>query len=167
MREFAATELENGSIELGITHILESEALSRKFGMNDLLVGVRALAGRLLLRGGRIEEALERATKAMREIRAGVELAHLVPLALSEVHDALGNREDASHFIALAYEQLSATLIDLDPEVRDRSWDQVPNHREIRARWAVIGPRTQSLDLPSMDAPLGRPFRSLLGASPW
>jgi hypothetical protein len=106
-----------------------------------------------------MEEALEWATKAMRELRAGVELAHLVPLALSEVHDALGNREDASHFIALAHEQLSATLSDLDPDMRDRSWAQVPSHREIRARWAVIGPRTQTLDLPAADAPLGRPLR--------
>ncbi len=159
LREFAATELENDAIELGTAHILEAEALSREYGMNDLLVGVRALAGRLLLRRGRIEEALEWATKAMRELRAGVELAHLVPLALSEVHDALGNREDASHFIALAHEQLSATLSDLDPDMRDRSWAQVPSHREIRARWAVIGPRTQTLDLPAADAPLGRPLR--------
>jgi tetratricopeptide (TPR) repeat protein len=159
LREYAATELENDAIESGIDHVLEAEALCREFGMNDLLTGVRALAGRLLLRGGRTQEALDWTSRAMRELREGVELAHLVPLALSEVHDALGNRDDASHYIAQSFEQLSAMLSDLEPAMRERSWLQVPSHREIRTRWAVIGPRKQQFDLALAEAPLGRPLR--------
>ena len=154
LREYAATELENDVIESGIDHALEAEALCREFGMNDLLVGVRALVGRLLLRGERTQEALDWTSLAMRELRDGVELAYLVPLALSEVHDALGNRDDASHYIALSYEQLSAMLSDLEPGMQERSWLQVPSHREIRARWAVIGPRKQRFELASAEAPL-------------
>ena len=124
--------------------------------MNDLLVGVRALAGRLTLRAGRPDEALEWATKAMREIRPGVELAHLVPLALSEVHGALGHDEEAAHHITLAHEQLTLMLSALEEGLQERSWSHIPNHRAIQTRWSALQPRREIFRLPSTSAPLGR-----------
>ncbi|MFQ5474107.1 MAG: tetratricopeptide repeat protein, partial [Dehalococcoidia bacterium] len=43
LREFASTELENNEVESGVAHALEAERLCSKYGMNDLLIGVRAL----------------------------------------------------------------------------------------------------------------------------
>ncbi|MEE9297555.1 MAG: tetratricopeptide repeat protein [Acidimicrobiia bacterium] len=160
LREFAAIELENDAIDSGIDHILEAESLCREYGMNDLLVGVRALAGRLTLRAGKTQEALEWSKKAMREIRPGVELAHLVPLALSEVHGALGDDEEAAHYITLAHEQLTSLLSGLDDTTRRRSWTHIPNHRDIYARWLALQPRRKTVDLPAADSPLGRRLRA-------
>jgi len=156
LRELAAVELENEAIDEGVTHILEAESICREFGMNDLLVGVRALAGRLTLRAGKPNEALDWATKAMKEIRPGVELAHLVPLALSEVHGVLGNETEAAHFITIAHEQLTEVLSGLDAGIRARSWTHIPNHRDIKGRWSALQPRREAARLPSADAPLGR-----------
>ncbi len=156
LRELAAIEFENDTIDEGVEHILEAEAICREFGMNDLLVGIRALAGRLTLRAGRPDEALDWATKAMREIRPGVELAHLVPLALSEVHGVLGNDEEAAHHITLAHEQLTLMLGALDEDLQEQSWSHIPNHHAIQARWSALQPRREIFKLPSTNAPLGR-----------
>ncbi len=159
LREYAAMELENGSVESGIEHIFEAEALCREFGMNDLLVGVRALAGRLLLKAGQIEEALEWSSRAMRELRKGVEFAHLVPLALGEVHAELGNTEEAAHYVGEAHKQLTTMLLDLDPESQKLSWTKVPSHRAILSRWESVAPVQREVLLSSVEAPLGRPLR--------
>jgi len=156
LREMAAIEFENDAIDEGIVHILEAEAICREFGMNDLLVGVRALAGRLALRAGRPAEALDWATRAMREIRPGVELAHLVPLALSEVHGVLGHDEEAAYYITLAHDQLTSMLTALEQDLQKRSWSHIPNHQAIQARWSALQPRREIFRLPSIDAPLGR-----------
>jgi DNA-binding SARP family transcriptional activator len=159
LRELAAIELENGAIDSGLEHILEAESICRDYGMNDLLVGVRALAGRLALRAGRTEDALDLATRAMREIRPGVELAHLVPLALSEVYGKLGNDEEAAHHITLAHDQLEMMLGGLDADLRHRSWTAIPNHRDIQARWSALQPRTRDVRLAATSASLGRAVR--------
>jgi hypothetical protein len=160
LREYAAAEMLNDAFESGIDHILDAEALCTEYGLNDLLVGVRALAARLLLRGKRLPEALERASVAMRELRKGVEFAHLVPLALSEVQDAMGNTDEGTRSIEAARSQLSAMLEDLEPEERARSWARVPNHAAIHARWMATAPTTANFELPAVDAPLGRALKA-------
>jgi tetratricopeptide (TPR) repeat protein len=140
LREYAATDLENGNIASGTKHILEAESLCADFGFNDLLVGVRALAARLLLRDGRVEEAETRARRAMRELRTGVEFAHLVPFAACEVDDVLGRTESADAHIANSKSQLDAMLSELDPDQRERSWAAIPNHVSIAARWRSATP---------------------------
>jgi DNA-binding transcriptional ArsR family regulator len=159
LRELAATELENDHIDAGIKHVLEAEALCREVGMNDLLVGVRALAGRLHLRAGMTDEALEWSMRAMREIRPGVELAHLVPLALSEVHLEMGDEAESAHYIEKAHEQLSAMLADLPPEAQAMAWNNIPNHRAIEVRWSALQPQTETFALPLSEAPIGRPLQ--------
>jgi len=156
LREMAAVELENHAVEIGFDHARQAEQLCREYGMNDLLVGVRALAGRLALRLGRTDEALDWATKAIREIRPGVELAHLVPLTLSEVYGAMGNDAEASHYITLAHDQLEQLLDGLDEPTKTLSWEQIPNHRAIKKRWLELQPRLETIVLPRSDAPLGR-----------
>lgn len=158
LRELAAIELENGRIGSGIGHILEAESLCREVGMNDLLVGVRALAGRLFLRAGKTEEALDWSMRAMREIRPGVELAHLVPLALSEVHGEMGNAEEAAHYITRAHAQLSLMLSDLPLDKQKQAWTKIPNHRAIQKRWLQLQPLMREVELPTTDAPIGRPL---------
>jgi hypothetical protein len=158
LRELASVELENNLISEGLEHVFEAEDLCREVGMNDLLVGVRALAGRLLLRAGRVEDALEWSQKAMREIRPGVELAHLVPLALSEVFGEMGQVDKAARYITLAYEQLSVMLSDLPTHAKNRAWANIPNHRAIRNRWTKLQPLQRSFLLPLDEAPSGRPL---------
>ena len=94
----------------------------------------------------------------MREIRPGVELAHLVPLALSEVYGEMGDTEEAAHFITKAYDQLAALLSDLPDEARRLAWENIPNHKAIHDRWAAHQPQRQRVELPIEQAPVGRPL---------
>ncbi|HSM02565.1 MAG TPA: AAA family ATPase [Acidimicrobiia bacterium] len=156
LREYAASQLEAGRLEAALSNATEGERLCREFGMNDLLVGIRALIGRIQLRLGNLEAAETAADRAMREIRPGVELAHLVPLALSEVAEAKGEREEAGRLIDMAYKQLTETLSGLPSEVRAHALESVPANRAIAEGWRERQPDVVLVRLPSNDAPAGR-----------
>jgi hypothetical protein len=148
--------MESGELLSALKNAAEAEQICREFGMNDLLVGIRALIGRVQLRLGHIEEAADSADRAMREIRPGVELAHLVPLALSEVAEARGDHEEAGRLIDMAYKQLTETLAGLPQPVRAQSLENVPSHRSIAEAWRRRQPEVAIHHLPSVDSPAGR-----------
>ena len=156
LREYAAYQLESDQLDAALKNATEGEQLCREFGMNDLLVGIRALIGRIQLRLGDLDAAEEAADRAMREIRPGVELAHLVPLALSEVAEARGDRDEAGRLIDMAYKQLTETLSGLPAEVRTHALESVPAHRAIADGWRQRQPDVATVQLPSSEAPAGR-----------
>jgi len=156
LREYAAYQMEAGDLDAALKNATEGEQLCREFGMNDLLVGIRALIGRIQLRLGDLDAAEDAAGRAMREIRPGVELAHLVPLALSEVAVAKGDQEEAGRLIDMAYNQLTDTLAGLPSEVRAHALESVPSHRAIAEAWRHRQPDVTVVRLPSTDAPAGK-----------
>lgn len=156
LREYAAFELENADYAPGLSHAQEAERLCKEFGMNDLVVSVRALIGRLYLRLGDTAKAEEAATRAMREIRPGIELAHLVPLALAEVAESKGSEDEANHLVAMAHRLLGDTLSGLPEHVRSRAQRSIPSHAAITEAWRRRQPETAVFLLPSRDAPVGR-----------
>ena len=146
LREFAAYELEAHRFESGVDHARSALALCREHGMNDLAVGVRALLGRLLLRVGEPNEAEKMCDLAMREIRPGIELAHLVPFARSEVLRAMGEHLLADRYLDEAHELLLRTLSELPEELVALSLGAIPNHRELHTLWTERQPVTAVLE---------------------
>ena len=156
LREYASFELETGYFERGLDHALEAERLCKEFGMNDLAISVRALVGRLYLRHGDVAKAHEAAMRAMREIRPGIELAHLVPFALAEVAEAKGDEEEADRLVAMAHRLLLDTLAGLPDDVRSRAQESIPSHAAITEAWRRRQPEIAVFLLPSREAPVGR-----------
>ncbi len=156
LREYAAFELESGAFQSGLAHALDAELLCKESGMNDLIVSVRALVGRLLLRVGEVERAKDVASRAMREIRPGVELAHLVPLALAEVAEAQGELDEADHLVALAHRLLTETLSGLPESIKTKSQESIPSHAAITEAWRKRQPVKSVFLLPSREVPVGR-----------
>jgi len=124
--------------------------------MNDLAISVRALVGRLYLRHGDVAKAHEAAMRAMREIRPGIELAHLVPFALAEVAEAKGDEEEADRLVAMAHRLLLDTLAGLPDDVRSRAQESIPSHAAITEAWRRRQPEIAVFLLPSREAPVGR-----------
>jgi tetratricopeptide (TPR) repeat protein len=156
LREYASYQMEAGDHSPALKNAIEAEQLCREFGMNDLLVGIRALIGRIYLRLGELDQAEESAGRAMREIRPGVELAHLVPLALSEVAEARGDQEAAGRLIDMAHKQLMETLSGLPSQVQAQSLESVPSHRAITEAWRRRQPEIGVFFLSSVETPAGR-----------
>ena len=161
LREYAAFELSAELYEKGRQHALEAEEICAKHGMTDLLVGIRALAARIHLRLGDIDRALEYGDKAMREIRPGVELAHMVPFALSEVYAAIGDRTKHHQYIDHAYRQLMETLGGLPESLRHQAIAKVPAHSAIVEAWSQQRPEQVSVELPTISAPVGKPLEEV------
>jgi tetratricopeptide (TPR) repeat protein len=158
LREYGYFELEQGSPSNGLRHVLEAEDLCRKYGMNDLIVGVRALMARLYLRVGDLEAALSAGSSAMKEMRPGIELAHVIPFALAEVYEALGEEEPAARLISLAHQQMTDALHGLPAELRRRALEEVPHNSAIATSWKRRQAHVIEYPLPATDAPLGRPL---------
>lgn len=156
LRDCAAFELHQGQLDLGLVHALEAEALCKEHGMNDLVVGVRALLARLLTRLGQVERAHEYARRAIREIRPGIELAHMVPFAMGEVLEARGEDEDGMRYFLESHDLLMATLKGLPTEMLTMSLASVPAHRVVHEKWRSQQPEVITVELPSALAPVGR-----------
>jgi DNA-binding SARP family transcriptional activator/biotin operon repressor len=158
LRELASFELEGGDPDEGVRHALEAERLCDEYGMNDLVVGVRALLGRLHLRRGDVDEARRAAESALREMRPGIELAHSVPFALGEVLLALGEHERAERYVASARGLLTETLSGVPEELRESALQHVPLNAAIVETWRRLAGEIVRVTVPAATAPLGRPL---------
>jgi DNA-binding SARP family transcriptional activator/tetratricopeptide (TPR) repeat protein len=158
LREYAYFELDHGEPQRGIAHALEAERLCSEYGMNDLVVGVRALLGRLYLRIGDVDRALRVAESAMREIRPGIELAHIVPFTLAQALLEAGESARAEKLIASAYEQLTETLSGLPDDLKRSALTSVPHNAAIAEAWRNLRGEVATFRISSARAPRGRPL---------
>lgn len=158
LREFAYFELEHGDPERGVAHALEAERLCTDHGMNDLVIGVRALLARLLLRQGEVDRAHRAAESAMREIRPGIGFAYMIPFTFAEVLLAEGETEKASRLIATAHDRLNEALAELPEEIRSSALANVPDNAAILAISRDLRGEVAARSLPALDAPAGRPL---------
>ena len=158
LRDFASFELAWDRPAAGLTHALEAESLCKDHGMNDLVVAVRALVARLYLKAGDSSKALEYARRALREIRPGIELAHMVPFSMGEVLEAQGDHEEAMRQFLRSHDILMTTLQGLDEEHLAMSLANVPAHRIVHEKWRSQQPEIREIRLPSIAAPTGRPL---------
>jgi tetratricopeptide (TPR) repeat protein len=158
LRDFAAFELSWSQATAGLAHALEAEALCKDHGMNDLVVAVRALVARLYLRDGNLEKAAEYARRAMREIRPGIELAHMVPFSMGEVLEAQGERDEAMRYFVQSHDLLVGALRGLDERHLAMSLENVPAHRIVHEKWRSQQAEIVEVRLPSIAAPTGRPL---------
>ncbi len=158
LRHYATFELAQGRAESGLSHALEAEALCKEHGMNDLVVAVRALIARLYLQTGDNDRAYEYARRALREIRPGIELAHMVPFSMGEVLEARGDHEESLRQFLRSREMLLSTLQGLDSEHQAMSIATVEAHRIVEEKWRSQQPEIREFRLPSIAAPTGRPL---------
>ena len=158
LRDYAAFELISDRPTDGLYHALEAELVCKEHGMNDLVVGVRALVARLYLRSGHTDRALEYATRALREIRPGIELAHMVPFAMGEVLEAMGKPKESMRYFLDSHNLLMATLHGLPPTMLETSLSKVPAHRIVYEKWRSQQPEIREVRLPAAAAPSGRPL---------
>jgi len=156
LRLLAAFELESDRARQGLPHALEAEALCKEHGMKDLVVAIRALVARLYLRSGDSALAFEYSDRAMREIRPGIELAHMVPFAMGEVLDARGDHVEAMRYYLQSHELLMTTLRGLPPSMLETSLSTVPAHRTVHEKWRSQQPEVREVLLPAKVAPSGR-----------
>ena len=158
LRDFAAFELASGRHLDGLAHALEAEALCKEHGMNALVVVVRALVARLYLKSGDVDRAFEYARRALREIRPGIELAHMVPYAMGEVLEAKGQHAEAMRNFLHSHDLLMNTLRGLPPTTLKMSLANVPAHRIVHEKWRSQQPEVTEVRLPAAAAPFGRPL---------
>jgi hypothetical protein len=126
--------------------------------MADLAVSIKALRSRLLLAAGRTQEAVASAREAMRGLRPGIELAHLVPFAYGLALSAGTQLSEADRHLEMAHDQLLASLGDLPPGDREAALVAVPAHREVIEAWTQRRPRRTAQRLARVGVPTGRPL---------
>jgi tetratricopeptide (TPR) repeat protein len=156
LRAYATAEVEAGTIESGMTHAKEAIRICDSAGMQDLRISVLPVLARLLLATGQPQRALELTSEAMRHLRSGIEMSHLIPLVHASALKAVGSRTEADSHFDLAYRGLMRLLAGLEREHRDRALNDVPGHREIVERWLERRPRQIEVRIASAQAPSGR-----------
>lgn len=155
LREYGSAELGAGNAQNALIRASQAEALCEKTGMDDLIIGVRALKGRALLELGRPEEAVAETAKAVKTLRPGMEFAHLVHFSHGLVLEELGEHSAAYAQFERAYKMLLDSVADLGPDDREQAL-LVEDHAGIIDWWRTTQPQVSEHLIASIDAPTGR-----------
>ncbi|MEX0825652.1 MAG: AAA family ATPase [Acidimicrobiia bacterium] len=160
LREYASSKLAAGQSESALDHARRAERICREIGMDDLLIGVLGLQGRILLDLGRIEEAYKVTEAATSAMRPGIELAHLIHHAHGLALHSVGEHARSQREFERAYEVLMEIVSDLTPEDRQLALETVPEHGMIVEWWLSKRPIVEQFAIASAEAPTGRPLRA-------
>ena len=155
-RSLAALELDEARYPQAQEYLDRALTISRHLGMTHMEAPLLALKGWALACQGRIREGLQSAEAAMHRLEPDVEQGYLIPYRYAQVLQAAGRAQDARRAIARAYRLLQQALAPLSPEQRQRSLQNVPEHRAIVAAWQQAQPKRVTVSLPSADAPRRR-----------
>jgi hypothetical protein len=128
--------------------------------MHDVVTGIQALKGRLLLALGRNKDALKATTEAVSTPNTGTELGHLVPYSHGLVLLAVGRSREADRYLDAAHDGLVAMLSDLSEADRRSALRNVPIHRELTETWTSRQPLQVLHRMAAADTPSGRPVRA-------
>jgi DNA-binding SARP family transcriptional activator len=159
LREYASSELAAGLFESALDHATRAEKICRDIGMDDLVIGVLGLQGRILLELGRVREAHDMTAAAIAAMRPGIELSHLIHHAHGLTLHSMGRHAESQLEFEKAYEVLMEIVSDLTPENRQLALEKVPEHAMIVDWWLSKRPVIERFTVASTDAPTGRPLR--------
>jgi tetratricopeptide (TPR) repeat protein len=155
----ARIALDAGSPSTARSHIDEARASCAELDLKDVAPSVESLASIVALESGEPELALDLARRATGMLERGAEEAHIVWYRLYVAADTAGEDDEARDALNHASRLLRALTDALPPEVRESARTQVPDHRAIVAASERTFATEQTVTLPRVDVPLGRPVR--------
>ena len=156
LRHLGDVELEIGDPEESLSPLAEATEICKRSGMEDLVVGIRALHGRALLACGRPEDADAETAAAAAELRPGIDQGYLVSHARALVLREIGDPDAADRHLQMAHDGLMEMLADLEEADRTRAIDNIPMHAAIVAQWQRQRPRVETSRIGATGAPGGR-----------
>ncbi|HEX6221277.1 MAG TPA: AAA family ATPase, partial [Acidimicrobiia bacterium] len=160
LRSLSLVEMANGDLESAQEAIDRAERVAREVGYDEITVDLLSLRGLIEMLRGHVEDGLAMTRRAAEHVTAGVERRYLIHHRHAMAADAAGDTEESRSAALRASAELEHVLFGLDEEARERAVDRVPEHRAIVAMANVNSPSTIEVELPSSEAPTGRPLEA-------
>jgi biotin operon repressor len=155
----ARIALDAGDLTMARARIDEARAICADLDLKDVAPSLESLAAMAALESGDPALALDLAREATAMLEQGADEPHIVWYRRHVAAETAGEHEEARDSLAEAVRLLNALTDDLPPEVRRSARTRVPDHRAIVAASEHTFSTEQTVTLPRVDVPLGRPVR--------
>jgi tetratricopeptide (TPR) repeat protein/DNA-binding transcriptional ArsR family regulator len=158
-RSTALLEIARGDPAAALQRLDAAVEACNASGADEQRAGIVAARGLALLELGRVDEACVVTRGAVDALDAGAEYACAVLWWHHQAAVAAGADDEAAITLERAHAELVRRVDGLEPDLRRRAIDRVPEHAAIAAAHSVLHPTRQTVRLPRSDAPTGRSLR--------
>ena len=152
----ALVDLDLGHHDEALDRLATARDLSTAHDLDEFVAVLAAVEASARSDLGQRDAVVRLSETTIRANHPGAELAHLAAWWCAQALMAVGNHEEASEQVALAYELLADNLEGLPEAVQQAAWVDVPEHRRIvEAREQFFLDRV-ACEVPAAAAPTGR-----------
>ncbi len=158
LRVLCQLYVEQGQGEAALETLDKIARIQNELHVNQPDVMLLALRGMAYLILGRLDEALHWAKQARDLLTPTTPRGYLIALWCAKIFERSGETLEARKLQIRAWEALQEFLADFPEDLRQRSLQQKPEHRQI-AEAAQSLQRVIDVQLAHVDAPTGRPLK--------